>query len=62
MFAIFHCVGRRKLYLNFKARTTRPAASPNQVSGRRRSNRIVTAPGFALPNQVGEEKALPSPQ
>jgi hypothetical protein len=58
IFAIFCCAGAGKLYLSFKARTTRPAASPNQVSGRRRSYRIATAPGSALPNQAGEEKGV----
>jgi hypothetical protein len=32
------------------------------VSGSRGSHRIVTAPGSALPNQAGEEKALPTPE
>ncbi len=58
IFAIFCCAAAGKLYLSFKARTTGPAASPNQVSGRRRSHRIVTAPGSALPNQAGEEKGV----
>ena len=55
IFAILCRAWARKLYLSFTARTTCPPGSPNQASGRRRSHRIVTAPGSALPNQAGEE-------
>jgi hypothetical protein len=55
MLAIFCRARARKLYLSFTARTTCPTGSPNQVNGSRRSYRIVTAPGSALPNQAGEE-------
>jgi hypothetical protein len=55
MFAILCRSLGDKLYLSFMARTTRPAESPNQANGSRRSYRIVTAPGSALPNQAGDE-------
>ncbi len=55
MFAIFFPGCGDKLYHSFMARTTCPAGSPNQVSGSRRSYRIVTAPGSAPPNQAGDE-------
>jgi hypothetical protein len=56
--AIFAIICRglgAKLYSSFMARTTRPAGLPNQANGSRRSYRIVTAPGSALPNQAGDE-------
>src|SRR5690606_16470015 len=47
--------GSLRFPTSFLARTICPAAPPNQAPRRRRSHRIVQAPGSAPPNQAGDE-------